>query len=162
MSSGARCACRLHRSPDVSTRMLRRCRRRLRQQPSIFTYRRYANTTRMEQDKPLTTYLRMYRLRRGFSHEDMAFLLGVVYGSNVCKHEKGRRIPALRAILAYEIILGAPARELFEGIFHEVRAQVLARAKGLAAHVERRKKSVRRVQRVTALRSLMEDLELAQ
>jgi DNA-binding XRE family transcriptional regulator len=116
----------------------------------------------MENDKPLATYLRMYRLQTGLSHNDVAFLLGAMYGSNVCAHEKGRRIPALRTILAYEIILGAPARDLFEGIFHEVRAQVLERARGLSSHLERKTTVTHRNQKITRLRSILEELHLAQ
>jgi len=115
----------------------------------------------MEHDKPLATYLRMHRLETGFSHGDVAFLLGAMYGSNVCAHERGRRIPGLRTILAYEIILGVPARDLYEGVFHEVRAQVLERARGLSTHLKRKTTATHRNQKIARLRSMLEELQLA-
>lgn len=103
----------------------------------------------------------MYRLRTGFSHDDIAFLLGAMCGSNVCRHEQGQRIPSLRTLLAYEIVLGASPRELFEGVFHEVQELVVERARGLHNYIKRRPRAPRRRHRLATLQSLLDKADMA-
>lgn len=108
--------------------------------------------------KPLATYLRTYRLRTGLSHDDVAYLLGAIYGSNVGKHERGDRLPILRNALAYEIILGVPVRQLYEGIFYEVHVEVIGRVRALCAHLERKPRTARHSRKLTMLRGLLDDV----
>jgi transcriptional regulator with XRE-family HTH domain len=83
--------------------------------------------------KHLDNYLRTYRKRAGLSQDELAFLLGCQYGTKVSRYERNSRQPSLETALAYEVVLGAPVRELFAGIIEKVevitrrRAQVLAR-----------------------------------
>ena len=105
--------------------------------------------------QPMLTYLKTFRLRSGLTHDDLAFLLGCMDGTAVGLHENGRRIPVLRSILAYELVLGASARELFEGVFAQVRSDVINRARGLCSSLRRKPKSRERDQRIAFLSSLI-------
>lgn len=105
--------------------------------------------------KPLATYLRTYRLRAGLSHDELAFLLGSIYGANVGKHERGSRLPMLRNAIAYEIILGVPIRLLYEGIFLEVREQVHRRLQALLKHLQKSERGADK-QKAEMLRVLLE------
>lgn len=108
--------------------------------------------------KPLRTYLRTYRLRTGLSHDDIAFLLGrSIHGSNVGKHERGDRLPMLRNMIAYEIVLSASLRELYEGMYEEVRVEVLTRVRALHGLVERKRRGPHRVLKLESLRTLLDN-----
>lgn len=112
--------------------------------------------------KPLRTYLRTYRLRTGLSHDDLAFLLGrSIHGSNVGKHERGHRLPMLRNVIAYEIVLGAPLRELYEGMYEEVRLDVLTRVRALHRLIEGKRRGPHRVLKLTTLRTLLDNASFA-
>ena len=105
--------------------------------------------------KPLTTYLRRHRLRSGLSHDDVAYLLGSIYGSNIGKHERAQRLPLLRNALAYELIFGTPVRDLYEGVYCDVRVEVRGRMKTLCASLERKPRSAHRQRKLEALRRLL-------
>ena len=107
---------------------------------------------------PLSTYLRMYRKRTGFTHDEIAFLCGAMCGRSVARHERGRQLPMLRTALMYEFILQASVRELYEGIFQDVRAAVRARAKGLCASLERRPRSADRDRKIAVLKTLLNEI----
>lgn len=108
--------------------------------------------------KPLRTYLRTYRLRTGLSHDDMAFLLGrSIHGSNVGKHERGNRLPLLRNVIAYEIVLGARLSELYEGMYEEVRLEVLTRVRALHGLIERKRRGPHRVLKLASLQTLLDN-----
>ena len=109
--------------------------------------------------KPLATYLRMFRLRTGFSQDEIAFLLGSMSGANVAKHEKGSRLPMLRNALAYELVLGASIQSLYEGVLVQVSAEVSARARGLHKSIERKTKTPRSVRKIETLKRLIADAE---
>jgi transcriptional regulator with XRE-family HTH domain len=81
----------------------------------------------------LPHYLRTYRRRIGLSQDDVAFLLGGRTGTTVSRHERLGRVPSLRTLLAYEVILGAPLRDLFAGAHREVENRTRERARRLAA-----------------------------
>jgi transcriptional regulator with XRE-family HTH domain len=106
---------------------------------------------------PLAIYLRSYRLRTGLSHEDVAFLLGSISGANVSKHELGRRLPALRNALAYELVLGVPMRVVYEELFFEVRGEICRRARGLCRSYERRRSTSKHQHRIRVLNQLIKD-----
>src|SRR4051812_41167830 len=82
---------------------------------------------------PLQTYLRTHRKRTGFTHDEVAFLIGGMCGTNVSRHESAKRFPALRTVLMYEFIFDATVRELYEGLFCEMQGRVQTRARGLLA-----------------------------
>lgn len=107
---------------------------------------------------PLETYLRMYRKRTGFTHDEIAFLCGAMSGSSIARHESGERLPVLRTALMYEFILQATVRELYEGVFHDARGAVRARAKGLCASLERKPKSAERDHKIGILRALLDEI----
>jgi DNA-binding XRE family transcriptional regulator len=82
---------------------------------------------------PLQNYLRAYRKRLALSQDEMAFLLGLRSGTNVCRSERFARMPSLEDAFAYELIHGKPARELFSSLYEKVAREVTARAKVLTA-----------------------------
>ena len=70
--------------------------------------------------RKLPNYLRTYRKRAGLSQEEVAFLLGCQDGHKASRYELRKRKPNLETVLAYELIFGTPARELFAGVFEDV------------------------------------------
>lgn len=107
---------------------------------------------------PLSTYIRMYRKRTGFTHDEVAFLCGAMCGSSISRHESGERLPVLRTALMYEFILNASVRELYEGVFHEIRGAVRARAQGLCASLERKPRNAERDHKIAVLRALLDEM----
>lgn len=73
-------------------------------------------------------YMRRYRLRAGLTQGEMAQLLGSQSPATVCQYEGLSREPDLRSALAYQVIFGVPAKELFPGIYQEVEEAVTQRA----------------------------------
>jgi transcriptional regulator with XRE-family HTH domain len=82
--------------------------------------------------RKLPNYLRTYRKRAGLSQDEVAFLLGCQSGTKASRYERRTRKPNLETILAYEVLFGAPARELFAGIFENVEQATLKRPRILA------------------------------
>jgi DNA-binding XRE family transcriptional regulator len=105
---------------------------------------------------PLHTYLKTYRKRTGFTHDEVAFLLGGMCGTSYSRHEGHKRLPILKTALMYEFIFGATVRELYEGVFQDMQQRVLIRAKGLLASLEAKPKSAQRDQKIAVLRRLLE------
>ena len=100
--------------------------------------------------QPLATYLKTYRKRTGLSQEDVAFLLGALYGTHVSRHELNEVTPNLHNVLMYECVLGATVRELFEGKYEELR-QEMREMEG----DPHQKARVRSVQRAIARKRMM-------
>lgn len=86
--------------------------------------------------KRLPNYLRTYRRRNQLSQAELAQLLGCKDGGKVSRYERRTREPALRTLLAYELILGVPLRELFAGIYEEVEIQTKKHAKALLKQLQ--------------------------
>src|ERR1019366_3407404 len=82
--------------------------------------------------RKLKNYLRAHRKRSGLSQSEVALLVGSQTGACVSRHERFRRQPTLQTALAYEIIFGTAARDLFPGLFADVQKVTLARANTLA------------------------------
>lgn len=76
----------------------------------------------------LPNYLRTYRKRACLSQRQVAHLLGANSGTKVSRYEHYTRIPDLVTVFALEIVYGAPASELFAGIFDQARQLVESRA----------------------------------
>lgn len=106
---------------------------------------------------PLHTYLKTYRKQSGLNHSEIAFLVGGMSGSSYSRHEKAHRLPVLRTALMYEFIFGVTVRGLYEGVFHEVRGRVAARARGLVASLERQPQSAERDRKLNVVRRLTGD-----
>jgi len=85
----------------------------------------------------LENYLRTYRKRSGLSQEEVGFLLGGHNGSKVSRYERFSRKPNLEALFAYELVFGAPARELFAGSYQKVEKRISHRAQLLTRKLNR-------------------------
>ena len=90
----------------------------------------------MAQQK-LTNYLRTFRKRGRLSQDEIAFLLNCASGSKVSRYERFARVPSLQTAMAFEIIYGAPIRELFSGMFQNVENRVVLRARLLARRISK-------------------------
>src|SRR5262245_46021759 len=85
----------------------------------------------------LQNYLRTYRKRSGFSQDEIAFLLSCQSGTKVSRYERSARKPTLETLFAYEVVFGAPARELFAGAYQKVEKRILNRAQLLTRKLNR-------------------------
>jgi transcriptional regulator with XRE-family HTH domain len=104
----------------------------------------------------LDNYLRTVRKTRGFTQREVAFLLSCHNEAKVSRYELSRRIPTIDTIFAYEVILGAPARELFAGIYERAQRRALHRVRLLRRRLERQAKSPLFAQKVDFLRAVVE------
>jgi len=77
----------------------------------------------------LENYLRSYRKRAGLSQGELAYLLGARDGTKISRYERFTRKPSLETALAYEAILGTPARDLFAGVYARAEQSAARRAR---------------------------------
>jgi len=82
--------------------------------------------------QPPLNHLLKHRKTLALSQEELAFLLGALYGTKVCRYERQLREPSLQTILAYEAVFNQPASKLFPASFRRVERDVLARAEALS------------------------------
>lgn len=85
----------------------------------------------------LHNYLRMHRRKTGFTQKEIAFLIGSNQVGKISRYEKFYSIPQLKTILALEIIFQVTARELFAGLFEEVKKETCLRIEYLVQEVGR-------------------------
>jgi transcriptional regulator with XRE-family HTH domain len=85
----------------------------------------------------LQNYLRTYRKRSGLSQDEVAFLLGCRTGTKISRYERSARRPNLETLFAYEVMFGAPARELFAGVYQKVERTTQTRAQLLTRKLSR-------------------------
>jgi transcriptional regulator with XRE-family HTH domain len=85
----------------------------------------------------LENYLRTYRKQSGLSQDEVAFLLGCQNGTKVSRYERFARKPSLETLFAYEVVFGAPARELFAGTYQKVEKRISNRAQLLTRKLNR-------------------------
>jgi hypothetical protein len=71
------------------------------------------------------------------------------------RYECGMCVPTLGVVFCYEIVLGAPAHELFYGLFERVRQETLARADSLLAEIARGTPGPFTAQRIDAMRRIL-------
>jgi transcriptional regulator with XRE-family HTH domain len=76
--------------------------------------------------KPVN-YLRSHRLRWGLSQGELAHLLGWKRAEVVSRIEKKQRPPTLKLVIAFFILFGTPAAELFPDISASIDVDVMAR-----------------------------------
>ena len=77
-------------------------------------------------------YLRAYRKRAGLTQQELARLLGVPSGEEVCRLERHVRHPNLNVAFACQALFGVPAHELFPNFYTKVEQQTKQRAQGFA------------------------------
>ncbi len=104
--------------------------------------------------RKLENYLRTYRRSTGLSQEEVAFLVGCESGAEVSRHERFSRRPPMEGILAYEVIFGAPARDLFAGARHKVEEATRQRAALLAAKLSAKASDRMTAQKLEVLHSI--------
>jgi transcriptional regulator with XRE-family HTH domain len=85
----------------------------------------------------LQNYLRTYRKRSSLAQNEVAFLLGCKSGTKVSRYERSARRPSLETVFAYEVMFGAPARELFAGVYQKVEKTITNRAQLLTRKLSR-------------------------
>jgi transcriptional regulator with XRE-family HTH domain len=85
----------------------------------------------------LQNYLRTYRKRSSLSQDEVAYLLGCQSGTKVSRYERHTRKPNLETLFAYEMVFGAPARELFAGVFQKVEKKIFHRTQLLTRKLNR-------------------------
>jgi len=107
----------------------------------------------------LDNYLRAHRRRAGLTQDEVAFLLGSASGTKVSRYEQGRRRPPLETAFAYEIIFGAPSRELFAGIYERIERTARRRARLLADRLGKAAMSRVNAHKLAALRALAASVE---
>lgn len=85
----------------------------------------------------LTNYLRTHRKQSGLSQSEIEALLGGRGTGIVSRYESHKmQKPTLETALAYEVIFGVPARDLFTEMYEKIRAETYDNAKLLAEELE--------------------------
>jgi DNA-binding XRE family transcriptional regulator len=77
----------------------------------------------------LSNHLLSYRKRSGLSQDEVAFLLGSLSGTIVCRHERQNRAPDIHTALAYEVIYNCQISGLYPGLYKKIKLRVVERAK---------------------------------
>ncbi|MGO8735354.1 MAG: helix-turn-helix transcriptional regulator [Terriglobia bacterium] len=103
----------------------------------------------------LKNYLRAYRKRSGLSQNDVASLIGTQTGASISRYERFSRQPTLQTALAYEVIFGIPAQELFSGLFEGAKKATLARANTLAEELRALPSARRPVHKLNLLQEIL-------
>ena len=103
----------------------------------------------------LANYLRTHRKRLGLSQDEVTFLLGRQSTALVSVHEQFRRLPCLRTLLAYTVILQIPAHELFAGEYQKVEQVVSRRAKRLIERLATENPDQRTARKLAHLRTIV-------
>lgn len=62
------------------------------------------------------SYLRTHRKKSGLTQRELAAILGCLTEGQISRHERGLSVPSLPVAIAYEILFGAPASQIFSGI----------------------------------------------
>jgi len=79
--------------------------------------------------KKRSNHLLAYRKRSGLSQDEVAFLLGSLSGTIVCRHERQNRAPDIHTALAYEVIFNCQISVLFPGLYKTIQTEIAKRAK---------------------------------
>jgi hypothetical protein len=99
----------------------------------------------------LPNYLVANRKRLALSQEDVAFLLGLKKGDNICRHERFVRQPTIETVFAYEAIYKRTASEIFSGLYRRIEDEIALRARSLLRKTQCRKRNRRTEHRRHAL-----------
>ena len=103
----------------------------------------------------LPNYLLPQRKRLALSQDEVAFLMGTHGGAGISRYEQFSQTPSLETVLALELILQKPAKELFGGLYEEIRQRVETRAKVLIYKTDRGKQSRRATRKRQALANII-------
>ncbi len=80
--------------------------------------------------------VRAYRRRWGLTQTEVAALLGITSSTTVSRIERSIRRPTATNVIAYCILFGVPASELFVSLHDEIEEIVAAAAKHLYDELE--------------------------
>lgn len=86
--------------------------------------------------KRILNHARRHRKQWSLSQGEVAYLLGLSSQGAIANHERQIRTPVSSTLLGYEMIFGAPARELFPAIARKQEARIVARARALHSRLE--------------------------
>lgn len=101
-------------------------------------------------------YLRTHRLKTALSQDEVADLVGLENGGNVSRHEQGIRTPELARILAYEVLYGTSAGELFREELQRHQVEIRRRAKKLHKELSKKPATAFNKRKLAALEELLE------
>ena len=116
----------------------------------------------------LTSYLRTFRRRTRLSQNEIAFLLCggcksettkrkcSATGTTVSRHESGQQRPSLETLIAYEIIFGTQLNTIYPERYAALHQRIRNRAAALLDELLEVPPSPRQVQKVAALRRIVE------
>ena len=90
----------------------------------------------MRPPKLVPHLIRRYRRIGGLTQDELAALLGASDGAKVGRNERFRRRPTVEAVLACEVIFGAPAKDIFSGLYDDVCTKTVDRARRLADRLQ--------------------------
>jgi hypothetical protein len=79
----------------------------------------------------------------------------MVDAGSLCRHERATHLANLPTVLGYEIILGIPVAEIYEGVIHDIWSDVQLRIHGLLIILRRRRKTKDRDQKIAFLQRLI-------
>lgn len=103
----------------------------------------------------LSNYLKTYRKSMGLSQTEVARLLGCSSGAKVSRYERFIRQPSLETVFAFEVVFGAPGRELFAGMFERVWRKTIRRSRAMVIRLSKSSMDQRTVYKLKALRAII-------
>lgn len=84
----------------------------------------------------LHNYIRTHRRNAGLSQRELGRLLGHECEGPVSRHELSKSLPPLLSALAYEVVFGIPAGEIFPGVKQAVATIVEERIRAFREELE--------------------------
>jgi transcriptional regulator with XRE-family HTH domain len=107
--------------------------------------------------RKLDNYLRVVRKRSGVSQRELGFLLGAHQGESVSRYEHGDRLPSFDALVAYEMIFGTRACDLFPNRCEKIEKNVQARVRKLVTKLAKQPQTSRRQHTIARLKHIIEE-----
>lgn len=88
---------------------------------------------------PSYSLVRAHRRRWGLTQMELAELLGVESSTTVSRIERSVRGPTATSMVAYSVLFGLPAYELFVSLHGQIEKGILAAAKRLYDELENKR-----------------------
>ena len=107
----------------------------------------------------LPNYIRTHRKRAYLTQVEVAYLVGAKSGARISRHEHFKESPNLQTLLAYELLFGTPARDLFGGIHREVEQKLRDRIRCLIRKISRVGKNRVAKQKIEMLKEFLDKSE---
>lgn len=85
---------------------------------------------------PRLTTIRAHRKRHTLSQGDVAYLLGGMCGSKICRYEMADRIPPLETAVALSLVFDASLQELFPDLYEQATEAIKHRARRLLREMD--------------------------